>query len=189
MLGKGKEAPRIPALDVTAELAIDSVLNSPAMSRGMRVFFPLHKGADGWMSAKQFDTFYWPFLKKVMDAFINEGFKIALFAEGSYDTRLEKATDFPKGSVVWWFDQSDMVRAKKILGSKFCIEGNMPSSLIVTGSPKDVKDRCRKLIEDCGKGGGYICGPDHHIKPDVPADNAVALFCAARDFRQPGYTQ
>jgi hypothetical protein len=38
-------------------------------------------------------------------------------------------------------------------------------------------------------GGGYICGPDHHIKPDVPPANAVALFRAATAFRRPGYTR
>jgi len=40
-----------------------------------------------------------------------------------------------------------------------------------------------------GKGGGYICGPDHHIKTDVSPDNTVALFRAARAFREPEYTQ
>lgn len=30
------------------------------------VFMPLHKGADGFMSDKQFETFYWPWLKRVI---------------------------------------------------------------------------------------------------------------------------
>jgi uroporphyrinogen-III decarboxylase len=133
------------------------------------------------MSEKQFNTFYWPTLKRVMDAFIDEGLICTLFAEGSYNTRLEGATDFPKGSVVWWFDQSDMVRAKKILGDKFCITGNVPSSLIVTGSPKDVKERCRRLIEDCGKGGGYILGAGC-IADDPKLENLRAMMEAVREY-------
>ena len=143
--------------------------------------FPLHKGADGWMSEKQFDTFYWPSLKKVMDALIKEGIICMLFAEGGYNTRLETVKDFPKGTVVWWFDQTDMVKAKKILGDKFCIQGNVPSSLIVTGSPADVKERCRKLIEDCGKGGGYILGAGC-IADNPKLENLQAMMEAVREY-------
>lgn len=171
----------LKSVEVMAELIIHSILNAPNFSRMISVLFPLHKGADGWMSEKQFDTFYWPTLKKVMDALIEEGIICMLFAEGSYNTRLEKATDFPKGSVVWWFDQSDMAGAKKILGNKFCIEGNVPSSLIVTGSPKDVKERCRRLIEECGKGGGYILGAGC-IADDPKLENLQAMMEAIREY-------
>ena len=171
----------LKAVEVMAELTIHSILHAPNFSKMLSVMFPLHKGADGWMSEKQFDTFYWPTMKKVMDALIEEGLICMLFAEGSYNTRIEKATDFPKGSVVWWFDQSDMVKAKKILGAKFCIQGNVPSSLIVTGSPKDVKERCRKLIEDCGKGGGYVLGAGC-IADNPKLDNLRAMMEAIREY-------
>jgi uroporphyrinogen-III decarboxylase len=171
----------LKALDVMAELIIHSVLNSPNFSRMLTVLFPLHKGADGWMSPKQFDTFYWPTMKRVMDALIDEGIICALFAEGGYNTRLEKVGDFPKGTVTWWFDQTDMVRAKEILGSNFCIQGNVPSSLIVTGTPADVKSSCRKLIEDCGKGGGYILGAGC-IAEDPKLDNLRAMMDAVREY-------
>jgi uroporphyrinogen-III decarboxylase len=146
----------LEALDVIADLSINEVLKSPNFPRLLMVHYPLHKGADGWMSEKQFDTFYWPSLKKMMDAFINEGLIQSHFAEGSYNTRLHKVDQFPKGTVLWYFDRTDMFEAKKKLGANCCIQGNVPSSLILTGSAKDVKEYCRKLIVECGKGGGYI---------------------------------
>jgi hypothetical protein len=171
----------LEALDVMAELIIHSILNAPNFSRLLTIMFPLHKGADGWMSPKQFDTFYWPTMKRVMDAFIEEGIICTLFAEGSYNTRLEKVTGFPKGTVAWWFDQSDMVKAKKILGDKFCIQGNVPSSLIVTGSPAEVRERCRKLIEDCGQGGGYVLSAGC-IADDPKLENLQAMMAAVREY-------
>jgi uroporphyrinogen-III decarboxylase len=146
----------LEALDVIADISINTVLKSPSFGRLVIVHYPLHKGADGWMSAKQFETFYWPSLKKMMDAFIQEGLIQSHFAEGSYDTRLESINGFPKGTVTWYFDRTDIFRAKKILGAKCCLMGNVPSSMILTGSPQDVKEYCRKLIVECGKGGGYI---------------------------------
>jgi hypothetical protein len=52
-----------------------------------------------------------------------------------------------------------------------------------------VRDDVMRSILALGENGGYICGPDHHIKPDVPNANAVALFDAACGFRRAGYTQ
>jgi uroporphyrinogen decarboxylase len=52
----------------------------------------------------------------------------------------------------------------------------------------DVRAEVRARIEVLGEGGGYICGPDHHIKPDVSVENTLALFDTARAFRREGYT-
>ncbi|MBN2238460.1 MAG: hypothetical protein JW712_01695 [Dehalococcoidales bacterium] len=146
----------LKALDVVADFQISNVLNSPNAANLAMVSYPLHKGADGWMSQKQFDKFYWPSLKKVMDAFINEGLIQSMFAEGSFNTRLEYVTDFPKGTVHWYFDASDMKKCKEILGKNFSIQGNVPASLVVTGNPDDVRAYCKNLIETCAPGGGYV---------------------------------
>jgi uroporphyrinogen-III decarboxylase len=171
----------LEALDATADLTISSILTSANAARGFRVWFPLHKGADGWMSQSKFDTFYFPSLKKVMDAFIKEGYIITLFAEGSFDTRLESFTGFPKGSIHWQFDRTDMARAKQLFGGKFSLEGNVPSSMLVTGNPREVKEYCRKLIEVCGKGGGYILAGGASIgNPKV--ENLRAMVEAAKEY-------
>ncbi|MCJ7606180.1 MAG: hypothetical protein MUO19_09160 [Dehalococcoidales bacterium] len=149
----------LKALDVITDITIDNVLKSPAIDSGFMVMYPLHKGADGWMSQAQFDKFYWPSLKKVMNAFIEEGLIQYLFAEGGYNSRLNYVNEFPRGSVLWYFDRTDMGEAKRILGKDCPLMGNVPSSLIVTGEPADMKEYCRKLIEVAGKDGGFILSP------------------------------
>jgi len=164
----------LKALDVVADITICNVLSNPGIDNACLVSYPLHKGADGWMSPSQFEKFYWPSLKKVMDTFIKEGLIQSLFAEGSYNTRLDYINQFPKGTVTWYFDQTDMARAKKTLGKECCIQGNVPSSLLVTGEPAAVKDYCKKLIETCAPGGGYILAPGAH--PENPRlDNLKAM--------------
>jgi hypothetical protein len=171
----------LEACDKIADLTIASILKSPSTARIFMVTYPLHKGADGWMSKKQFETFYWPSLKKVMNAFIKEGLIQTLFAEGSFNTRFEYVNEFPKGSVVWLFDQSDMLKAKQALGDKCAISGNVPSSLLVTGSPADVKAYCRKLIEGCGKGGGYILAAGC-VAPNPKLENLQAMLEAVKEY-------
>ena len=64
-----------------------------------------------------------------------------------YNNRLETIKELPRGAVIWQFDQTDMAKAKEALGDIACIAGNVPTSLLVTGTPQDVKKYCRKLIE------------------------------------------
>jgi len=171
----------LAACDKLADITIKTVLRSPGIAKSVIVMYPLHKGADGWMSQKQFENFYLPSFKKVMNAFIKEGLIQYLFAEGSFNTRLEYFTDFPKGSVTWLFDQSDMIKAKKVLGEKYCIQGNVPSSLLVTGTAADTKEYCRKLIEECGKGGGYVLSAG--AVPENPKlDNLRAMMQAVKEY-------
>ena len=169
------------AMERITALAIEATKRPEDFSGPPVVMMPLHKGADGFMSGKQFETFYWPTLKKVIMAMVDDGIMPMLFAEGSYNTRLEIVKELPKGSVAWYFDQTDMVRAKEILGDKACIVGNVPTSLLLTGTPKEVKEHCRKLIEACGKGGGYILAGGANVDEGNP-DNLRAMMEAAKEY-------
>jgi hypothetical protein len=169
------------ALDVVADLTIRSILDSPNVAGSLVVRFPLHKGADGWMSEEQFLRFYWPTLRRVVDALVEEGLLVSLFAEGSYDSRLEFVNEFPKGAITWQFDRTDMSKAKRLLGDTCSIEGNIPSSLLVAGSPADMTEACRGLIETCAPGGGYILGPGA-IPENPKLENLKAMAQAARDY-------
>ena len=171
----------LKALDVVADLQINTILKSSNIDNMTLVTYPLHKGADGWMSQKSFDTFYWPSLKKVMDALINEGLIQSMFAEGSFNTRLEYIDKFAKGSVVWYFDRTDMFKAKQILGKKYCLQGNVPTSMLVTGDPKGVKEYCHKLIREVGKGGGFILSAGA-MADNPKLENLQAMMAAVREY-------
>ena len=172
----------LEALDVVAKITIDVTIASLNASRGLVALFPLHKGADGWMSEKQFDTFYWPTLKQVVDGLIEEGVLPTLFAEGGYDTRLERVNEFPKGAVNWLFDRTDMGRAKHILGDRCCISGNVPASILAAGSPQEVKEYCRKLIDLCREGGGFILAAGTNSVEGTKIENLRAMVEAANDY-------
>ena len=146
----------LAAMDKIIQMNINCGLDGINMSGKPIVFFALHKGDDTFMSSRQYEKFYWPTFRKVILGLIEEGAVPLLFAEGSYNNRLEIIKDLPRGKVIWYFDRTDMFRAKKILGDTACIAGNVPASLLCTGTPSKVKEYCRKLIEVCGEGGGFI---------------------------------
>jgi hypothetical protein len=120
------------------------------------IMMPLHKGDDTHISIKQFEKFYWPTFRQLMLNMIDDGLIPAPFAEGVYTRRLNHLLELPKASVLWFFDRTDMHRAKDILGGHSPIMGNVPITIIATGTPEQVKTCCKDLIDYCGKGGGYI---------------------------------
>ena len=150
----------LKALQRLTPLMIKLGLGGPMQSGNPIVFIPLHKGADGFMSDEQFRTFYWPTLKEVILGLIKEGCIPLLFAEGGYNSRLQHIKDLPKGHCIWLFDRTDMAKAKEVLGGTSCIAGNIPVSKILSGTPEQVKEACKGLIDVAGKNGGYImsCG-------------------------------
>jgi len=123
------------------------------------VFIPLHKGSDEFMSDKQFRTFYWPSLKALIEGLVEEGCIPYVFAEGSYTNRLSYLKELPKGSGFWRFERTDMAKAKREIGDRLCIGGNVPAALLVSGTPKEVEEYCKKLIDTCAPGGGFILAP------------------------------
>jgi len=169
------------AMERLVPIVVKSAIDSVNASGVPIVLMPLHKGADAFMSVKQYETFYWPTFKKVIMAFVDEGIVPMLFAEGSYNNRLDIIKDLPRASVAWYFDQTDIFRAKEVIGDVCCIVGNVPTSLLMTGTPQQVKEHCRKLIEGCGKGGGYILAGGANIDKGDP-DNLRAMMDAAKEY-------
>jgi uroporphyrinogen-III decarboxylase len=125
------------------------------------IMMPLHKGDDTHISLKQFEKFYWPTFKEIMLRMVEDGLMPAPFAEGTYTQRLNYLTELPEKSVLWFFDRTDMHKAKDILGGHSPIMGNVPITMIATGTPDQVKACCKDLIDYCGKGGGYILCSGH----------------------------
>lgn len=162
-------------------LMVEMAISAANMTGVPLIFMPLHKGADGFMSNAQFEKFYWPTLKKVMLGIVEEGCIPIMFAEGGYEQRLEIIADFPKAKCVWWFDQTDMKRAKDALGDTCCIAGNVSTALMTAGTPDEVKAYCKDLIETVGKDGAFIltngCGVDH-----AKAENVRAMMEAGLEY-------
>jgi hypothetical protein len=171
----------LEAMERLTPLMINEAVSSARSSARPVVMMPLHKGAEGFMSDEQYKTFYWPTLRKVILGIIDEGLIPVPFAEGSYDSRLEIIRDLPKGKVVWRFDQTDMSRAKEILGDRACIYGNVPAPILDTGTPDEVKAYCKQLIDVAGKGGGFILSPGSSLDMAKP-ENVRAMIEFTKEY-------
>ena len=153
-----------------------------AKNSGARgVFMPLHKCLDDFMSPDQFKTFFWPPLKRLIEAFIAEDLIPIVLWEGNCETRLELIGDIPAGKAIYYLEQTDIFKAKEVIGDTVCLQGGMPLTLLCTGTPDDVKAHCKKLIKEVGKGGGYIMSPSTALD-DAKVENVKAMFETVKEY-------
>ncbi len=160
---------------VSGAIAMADIADCPV------IMMPLHKGDDTFMSDKQFEVFYWPTFRRELLAMVEEGLIPYPVAEGAYNRRLEYISDMPKSAVAWMFDQTNMANAKKTVGKVSCIAGNVPVSVAYTKTAAEMKEYCRKLIETCAPGGGYILTGGSTFDM-AKAENLRAMMAAAKEY-------
>jgi hypothetical protein len=169
------------AMEFVLPQLVSGAINMCDMADCPVVMMPLHKGDDAFMSDKQFEVFYWPTFKRQLLAMAEEGLVPFPVAEGAYNRRLEYISDMPKSAITWMFDQTNMANAKKTVGKVSCIAGNVPVSVAYTGTVADMKAYCRKLIETCSPGGGYILTGGATFDMAKP-ENIRAMMEAAKEY-------
>ncbi len=134
-----------------------------------RVGIPLWRGDKCFMSDAQFQTFYWPGLKKALQSTIDLGYVPVPFFEAKFDDRLECLLELPKGKVIAAIEPVDAVRGKEILGNHACLLLRAPTSSRIW-SLQQVEEYTKEQIDKCGKGGGLILDiriPDKAKKEDI----------------------
>ena len=72
---------------------------------------------------------------------------------------------------------------KKRYGDRVTFWGGVDTQhLLPYGSPQEVSDGVKRLIDVMAPGGGFILAAVHNIRPEVPPENLVALFDTAWEY-------
>ncbi len=147
------------------------------------VMIPIHWAPDAFMSDKQFKEFYWPTLRQMMLDMIAAGLIPMPLWEADCSKRLEVIGDVPPGKCIYWFERTDMVRAREVLGDVVALRGNLSPSLMTTGTPAEVDAAVKHLAENVfHKGGRLILDCAFGLPDETSLENVRAMFAAARRY-------
>jgi uroporphyrinogen-III decarboxylase len=145
------------------------------------IFVPTHKAC--FLSPKQFDTFYWPSFKKVMERLIAAGYTIRAYLEGDWSYHWHHFLELPKGTVLCDIDTpADIVRAKREIGHHQCLAGGVPDPLFIWGTPEEMRERVKFLCQTVGGDGGFIIGGGCNIPYNARPENFRALIEATLEY-------
>ena len=171
----------IKACEKLLPIMVDMAVGGGKTSGNPRIFIPIHKGLDGFMSMDQFNRFFWPTLRDLIVALIREGLTPCPLWEGDCTSRLPVIQDIPPGRALYAFEGTDIFKAKEILRETVCIKGNIPLSIMATGTPEDVRAYCRKLIDVAGRDGGYIMDSAAGLD-NAKVENVKAMFDFTKEY-------
>ena len=165
----------LEVVNVMQGLMLRNALDAAIALKREYFLIPLHMGVDEFMSPADYEKFYWPGLKALIMACIDNNITPYIFTEGNYNTRLEQLCDVPKGKVIYMFEKVDMKRAKETVGKVACINGNLPTATMMFSTPEKIADETKKLLDLCAPGGGFMM--DVSIPIDrCPKENLHAMF-------------
>lgn len=89
---------------------------------------------------------------------------------------MEPMEEPPTGNV-------DLADIKKRFGNKLCIKGNLnTTSFMLTATPEQVEDKCKRLIDTVGYDGGFILSTGDQCGRDTPDANIFKMVEVAKTY-------
>ena len=142
----------------------------------------MHRGSIPFISKKDFEEIYWATLKPIVEALWAQGSQIIFYAEGNWDHHLQAFGELPEKSIIFHCDKTDIFKAHRILGHKFCISGGIPNELLAMGTPDEVRAACKQVIDGVAREGGYIMDASALIMNDAKVENVKAMIDFTLDY-------
>lgn len=154
--GASTDIRRIPdKVEAAVEALIPILIKTglpPVRTKYSATFIPLHMAP--YMRPKDFERFYWPSFKKVVDALAEAGQSAFIFAEHDWMRYLDYLYELPENTRIM-FEFGDPKLAKEKLGKKHILTGFYPVTLLKTGTKQECVDKAKEIIDVMAPGGKY----------------------------------
>jgi len=172
---------REAALKLSKSMAFAAALCCRA-TRTDRFLLLLHRSSNDFISPRQFADCAYPSIRWMAEYLDRLGIRFLMHCDGKWDKNLEVMTDLPRNCCFQFDGFTDMFRARKVLGDRFVLMGDVPSTLLAYGSPDEVTSYCRRLIDELGANGRFILSSGCEVPANARPENVRAMIDAARRF-------
>jgi uroporphyrinogen-III decarboxylase len=140
------------------------------------------RGASGLVAPKLWDRFIWPYILKLAEALIDKGITPVLHWDQDWSRDLERLKELPAKKCILNPDgMTDLVKFKNLVGDRMAMMGDIPSSLLAAGTPKDVHNYVRDRV-DLFEGKGLILCPGCDGPINAKPENMKAFVEAAHKY-------
>jgi len=110
------------------------------------------RGSGQYYNLKTFEKYVWPYIKKIVLTWAKAGYVTTLHFDTDWTLNMPYLKELPKGMVICELDSTtDIFKAHEILTGHTCIMGDVPPSLSSHGTPEEMEEYCKKLIQVVGK--------------------------------------
>ena len=135
--------------------------------------------APSMLSPSMWRRFFWPYFTRLVHEVVDAGLIALLHLDSNWTREVESFKELPKGRCIMALDgETDIFRAKEVLGNHMCIMGDVPASMLFLDTPDNVYAYCTRLIRELGPG-GFILQSGCDIPANAKLENVKAMVAAA----------
>jgi uroporphyrinogen-III decarboxylase len=173
-------------VEAAMQASIGSIVQMASMplrfGGGSRIcIYPMRSSAS-FISPAMFERFSFPYLKRMVEGFHKAGIVSVLHCDGNWTPMLGFLAALPPKSCIVELDgETDIFEAKRVLGGRLCLKGNVPASLLAFGTRNQVLDYCARLTREVGAGGGFILSSGCEVPLNARPENVKAMVDAVTD--------
>lgn len=130
-----------------------------------------------------FERFWMPDALEIVDAFWSEGIISWIHLDTCWDKNLPYLRQLPKKSSIIDLDgTTDIFAAKEILRSHLCIASDVHPTMLSLGTPTEVENYCRKVIDEVGADGGLILASGCSVPGAVNPECFAAMIETGKNY-------
>jgi len=169
---------RRAALRLAPSFAESAILFARIMG-APRVQCYMHRTSNSFISPRHFEQLVFPGVEEIVCRIIDAGMTPLLHCDGDWTKNFKVLRRLPAKKIILELDGlTDIFRAKEEIGDVMCLFGDVPAEKLVMGSPQEVDEYCHRLIEEVGKGGGFILAAGCEIPYNAKPENLKAMVKA-----------
>ncbi|MDR1091896.1 MAG: hypothetical protein LBL79_12550 [Prevotella sp.] len=135
------------------------------------------------LNFRQFEKYYWPTLKKYIDATVRADKLGMIFTEGSMEHLIEFFREIPKGHFLLVVELDDIRKLRTALPN-LSFAGGYPSQLLGHGTMQECIDYAKRMIDEIGNDGRLIITTDKMLafRNDAKRENLEAVNNFIREY-------
>ncbi|HAA38438.1 MAG TPA: hypothetical protein DCE00_06155 [Firmicutes bacterium] len=145
------------------------------------VVLPLHMAP--YLNPKNFEKFYFPTFKKLIEAIQERGLHASIYCEHNWDPHLEALNDLP-GRVQIGFEMADPKLVVEKLDKRHIISTFFHTHLLRTATPEQVSDAVKRLLDIVAVNGNYVFAMNKPVlnPGDASIENIQAMVDTAVEY-------
>ncbi|MCM1566817.1 uroporphyrinogen decarboxylase family protein [Dehalobacter sp. 4CP] len=162
-------------LPVILRFGMGQVHMAPPKATPKVLFLPMHLPT--MMKLADFDKFYWPAFKKMMDFFAAQNVCVLGFYEGDWSRYYDHLQELSAKKSFGWFEHANFKEIKQSLKDTMCIVGLFPATLLQYGTEQECIAKAKEILDIMAPGGGYIFATDRELiaAQDGKSKNIIAV--------------
>jgi hypothetical protein len=142
----------------------------------------VHRSSNDFISPDHYCRFSHPGIRLVAEELSRHGIAMGLHCDGNWDLNFEHMRDLPDNVYLQLDGFSDVFHARRVLGPRRLLMGDVRPDLLAFGASEEVEAACERLLREVGVDGRFILSSGCEVPPNAKPENVRAMIASVEQW-------